>query len=256
MNSALYEGKVRHRRFTPVEHAFEYRIFYAYLDLDELPEALDPLPGWSARGPGVVRFAREDHLGDPIVPLDQSVRDLVEVQCGARPEGAIRLLTLPRTLGVAFNPVSFFYCFDHGGSLSHILAEVDNTPWGERHCYAVDVERDGLKRGSTLRFRVPKAFHVSPFHPMSQQYEWRFTQPGRSLVVHMENWEGNVMVSDATLSLRRKPLSPRHAALALVRHPAMALTVLRGIYGQAARLWWKGARYHPHPRQLTNKTES
>lgn len=256
MNSALYEGKVRHRRFRPLEHAFEYRIFYAYLDLEELPEALDPLLGWSARRPAIARFARGDHLGDPAAPLDQSVRDLVESQCGARPEGAIRLLTLPRTLGVAFNPVSFFYCFGHDARLSHIVAEVDNTPWGERHCYAVDVARDAIETGSALRFRVPKAFHVSPFHPMTQEYEWRFTRPGRSLVVHMENLEEGNVVGDATLTLRRSPLSRKNAVLTLMRHPAMALTVLRGIYGQAARLWWKGAPYHPHPKQLATRTES
>ena len=144
MKSALYEGRVRHRRFVPVEHSFEYRIFYAYLDLDELPHVLDCLPGWSARRPAIARFAREDHLGEPHTPLDEAVRDAVESQCGTRPEGPIRLLTLPRTLGVAFNPVSFFYCHRPDGSLGHILAQVDNTPRGERHCYAVDVARDDL----------------------------------------------------------------------------------------------------------------
>ena len=253
MNSAIYEGTVRHRRFSPVSHSFEYRIFYAYLDLDEVPEALDRLPGWSGRGPAIARFAREDHLGDPSISLEEAVRDVVESQCGSRPSGAIRLLALPRTLGVAFNPVSFFYCFRRDGSLGHILAEVDNTPWGERHCYAVDVERDDLGEGRAMRFRVPKAFHVSPFHPMTQEYEWRFTGPGRSLVVHMKNLESDAVVGDATLTLRRKALTQKNAAMALVRHPAMAVTVLGGIYAQAARLWWKGAPYHPHPTRLASE---
>lgn len=254
MKSALYEGRVRHRRFVPVEHSFEYRIFYAYLDLDELPHVLDRLPGWSARRPAIARFAREDHLGEPHTPLDEAVRDAVESQCGTRPEGPIRLLTLPRTLGVAFNPVSFFYCHRLDGSLGHILAQVDNTPWGERHCYAVDVARDDLGKGRAMRFRVPKAFHVSPFHPMAQEYEWRFTEPGRSLVVHMENRQADSILGDATLTLARKPLTQKNAALTLARHPAMAVTVLGGIYAQAARLWWKGTPYHPHPNRLASKT--
>ena len=252
MKSAIYEGTVRHRRFSPVSHAFEYRIFYLYLDLGEAPEALDRLPGWSGRGPAIARFARQDHLGNPSISLEEAVRDVVESQCGSRPSGAIRLLALPRTLGVAFNPVSFYYCFQRDGSLSHILAEVDNTPWGERHCYAVDVERDNLGQGRAMRFRVPKAFHVSPFHPMTQEYEWRFTEPGRSLVVHMENLESETVIGDATLTLRRKALTRKNAALALLRHPAMAITVLGGIYAQAAHLWWKGAPYHPHPTRLAS----
>ena len=256
MKSALYEGRVRHRRFTPVAHEFEYRIFYAYLDLDELPESLDRLPGWSARRPAIARFAREDHLGDPSIPLDVSIRDLVKDQCGTRPNGPIRLLTLPRTIGVTFNPVSFFYCFGDDESLTHIVAEVDNTPWGDRHCYAVDVARDDFGAGRAMRFRVPKVFHVSPFHPMDQEYEWRFTKPGSSLVVHMENWEESAVRGDATLTLRRKELGRTNATLALVRHPAMAITVLAGIYAQAARLRLKGAPYHPHPKRLVSKTES
>jgi DUF1365 family protein len=108
MNSAIYEGTVRHRRFDPVEHVFRYRVFYAYFDLAELPQALDGLPGWSARRAALARFAREDHLGDPAIPLDEAVRDLVEARCGARPNGPIHLLTLPRTLGVAFNPISIY----------------------------------------------------------------------------------------------------------------------------------------------------
>lgn len=221
-----------------------------------MPDVLDGLPGWSARGPAIARYAREDHLGAPHVRLDQAVRDLVESQCGARPEGSIRLLALPRTLGISFNPVSFFYCHRPDGSLGHILAEVDNTPWGERHCYAVDVARDNIGNGRSMRFRVPKAFHVSPFHPMNQEYEWRFTEPGRSLAIHMENHEGGAVVGDATLSLRRKRFTRRNAAMTLIRHPAMAGTVIGGIYAQAARLWWKGTPYHAHPKRLASKTGS
>ena len=254
MNSALYQGTVRHRRFAPVEHIFRYRVFYLYLDLSELPEALDDLPGWSARRPALARFAREDHVGDPSVPLDQTVRELIESRCGNRPEGPIRLLTMPRTMGIAFNPVSFYFCHRADEALSHILVEVDNTPWGERHCYVVDTDRDNLASGEALHFRVRKTFHVSPFHPLEQDYVWRFSRPSTSLVLHMENLEAGVPRTDATLSLRRVPLDRRTAGLTLLRHPAMALSVLGGIYAQAARLWWKGAPYHPHPNRLTTKT--
>lgn len=255
MNSAIYEGSVRHRRFTPVDHAFRYRLFYAFLDLAELPDVLDTIPGWSARHPAFARFAREDHLGDPRIPLDLSVRDLVERRSGARPNGPIRLLTLPRTLGVTFNPISIYYCYRADGALGHIVTEVDNTPWGERHCYVVDAESDNFGTKNVLRFRVPKAFHVSPFHPLDQHYQWRFNRPGPSLVVHMENWEQGQVRTDATLVLRKRPLDRRHAVSALLRHPAITMTVLAGIYGQAARLWWKGAPYHPHPGQLASKSK-
>ena len=85
MSSAIYRGQVRHRRFVPVHHAFSYSVGMLYLDLDELPQALDTGPLWSARRPAPGRIRRRDYLGDPAVPLDQAVRDLVEARIGVAP---------------------------------------------------------------------------------------------------------------------------------------------------------------------------
>ena len=94
--SCIYEGTIRHRRFEP-RREFSHRLALAYLDLDELPALLDGR--LVARHPGLVRFRRRDYLGDPAVPLPRAVRDVVEDQTGARPEGPIRLLTQLRSFG-------------------------------------------------------------------------------------------------------------------------------------------------------------
>ena len=111
--SGIYEGQVRHRRMSPAPHEFSYRMFMMFLDLSELPQVFAGRWFWSDRAPALARFRREDHFGDPAVPLDQSVRDLVEQETGARPQGPIRLLTHLRYFGFVFNPVSFYYCFDN-----------------------------------------------------------------------------------------------------------------------------------------------
>lgn len=41
MNSAVYEGMVRHRRLAPVAHVFRYSLFMLYVDLAELPGLFD-----------------------------------------------------------------------------------------------------------------------------------------------------------------------------------------------------------------------
>ena len=87
----------------------------AYLDLSELGEVFKGRWLWSTRRAAVARFAREDHLGDPRVPLDEAVRELVEAKSGRRPRGPIRLLTHLRYFGYVFNPVSFYYCYDEAG---------------------------------------------------------------------------------------------------------------------------------------------
>jgi hypothetical protein len=167
VRSRLYEGWVRHRRHAPTPHAFRYRLFQPYLDLDELPATLDGRLFWSARRPALAWFRRADHFGDPAVPLAEAVRTEVARQTGARPTGPIGLLTHLRYFGYCFNPVSFYYCWDAAGaSLEFLLAEVTNTPWGERHCYVVD-----LRAGAPAP--TPKAFHVSPFMGMDQEYRWR-----------------------------------------------------------------------------------
>ena len=135
-NSGIYEGTVRHRRFNPVLNGFQYRLFMMYLDLEELPTLIRDRWLWSVNKVNLAFFRRRDHLGDPRLPLDRSVRDLVEEQLGERPEGPIRLLTHLRYFGICFNPVSFYYCYDKDGRyVQTIVAEVHNTPWLEQHCY-------------------------------------------------------------------------------------------------------------------------
>jgi DUF1365 family protein len=70
VESCLYEGRVRHRRRRPVDHAFEFPFYLLYLDLEELPEIFRGRWLWSSEGPALAWFRREDHFGDPRLPLD------------------------------------------------------------------------------------------------------------------------------------------------------------------------------------------
>lgn len=247
MKSAIYQGRVRHRRFDPVDNRFSYSLFMAWLDLDELDEVFAGRWLWSTTRAAVLRFRREDHLGDPQVPLADAVRDLVEERTGSRPAGPIRLLTNLRTYGYLMNPVSFFYCYDAADRrVEAVVAEINNTPWGERHCYVLS-RHDGEVRGRAMQFRFGKDFHVSPFMPMGQQYEWRFVTPGDSLLVHMETHETGRRRLDATLSLTRREITGRRLGLTLLRHPFMTGKVIVAIYWQALKLWWKRCPFHPHP---------
>ena len=125
MNSCLYEGVLRHRRLQPKAHHFRYRIFMAWLDLDEL-DLLSEV-GIRRNSFAAASFYDADYpLG---TPLKAQVLNRLESLTGARPDGRVMLLTQLRYLGFHFNPVNFYYCYDGAGALRWVLAEVRNTPW-------------------------------------------------------------------------------------------------------------------------------
>lgn len=242
--SSLYEGHVRHRRLAPHRHEFRQRLFLLYLDLDELPRLFRNRWFWSVDRPNVAWFRRADHLGPMDVPLGEAVRNLIQDRHGIRPTGPIRLLTHLRYAGFGMNPISVYYCFSDHEKLDFIVAEVSNTPWNEQHCYALDVRH-------SLRATQSKEFHVSPFLGMDYEYHFSLTKPGESLTFHIENTRLHNGRSepdfDATLTLRRQPLTTWSLASVLLRYPFMTAQVYAGIYWQAFRLWGKRTPYFPHP---------
>ena len=239
LQSALYVGRVRHRRFHPRAHHFEYPLFLTYLDLGELDSVFAGRWFWSARRRNLAWLDRRDHLGDPATPLDAAVRDLVAAETGRRPGGPIRLLTHLRAFGHCFNPVSLYYCFDpESRRVETVVAEVSNTPWGEQHCYVLDGLRD----------RTGKRFHVSPFMGMDMDYSWNLTVPAARLVAHIENHQAGAKVFDATLRLERREVTGPRLAWALARFPMMTLRVVAWIHWEALRLWLKKTPFHPHPK--------
>ncbi|WP_459557912.1 DUF1365 domain-containing protein [Lacunimicrobium album] len=247
--SCIYEGTVRHRRDTPIRHEFRQRLFLMYLDLEELPTLFRKRWLWSAASPAIAWFRRSDHFGPVDQDLAESVRDIIQERSGTRPTGPIRLLTSLRYAGFVMNPISLFYCYDLAGNVTFVVAEVTNTPWGERHLYVLDV-RD-QQSGQHFEALTSKQMHVSPFLSMDYNYRFSITKPGPRLAVHIKNLPADLSDAkptfDATLLLHRHEITGRSLASALVRYPFMTAQIYAGIYWQAFRLWRKGAPLFNHP---------
>ena len=247
MRTCLYEGRLRHRRETPVVHDFSYAVYMTCLDLGELPASLRGRLLWSSERAAPLRFRRTDHFGDPNEPLADSVRKLVLERTGRAPAGAVLLLTNLRHFGHVFNPISFFYCLDATGEgLEAVVAEVSNTPWRERHLYVLDAR--GLEpRNGWYVFDQPKEFHVSPFMDMDATYRFRLTPPGSRIGAEIacERADGRFFVASMGL-LRRAATTPALMGV-LARFPFMTLKVVAAIHFQALRLWLKRVPVVPHP---------
>lgn len=177
LHSCIYETKVRHTRLEPVFHSFEYPVYFYVFDLDELTTlstTLSPLFGYNLFRP--ISLYDADYLTQNISLKDDSLnkqsikqklfRKLAEKEIDHTRITRVELVTVPRYLGYAFNPVSFYYCYcmasDGGEKISHIVSEINNT-FGEKHIYVHSVNAD-------LKDTKKRNFHVSPFNDLDMSY--------------------------------------------------------------------------------------
>lgn len=247
MNSAFYSGRVMHQRMRPARHRLAYRVFSLLVDIDELPALTRRLRLFSHNRFNVFSLHERDYgAGDGVGFRAYVDRQLQEA--GLPTGGAVRLLTMPRILGYAFNPLSVYFCDRPDGGLQAVLYEVHNT-FGERHSYLFEVDAAGRESERIVQ-ECGKAFYVSPFLGLAMSYRFDLMPPrpdrtGLAIGITASDAEGPVLV--AHFGARRKKLDDATLALALLTHPLLTLKVVGAIHWEALRLWLKGVRLQPRP---------
>ena len=247
MNSAIYSGNIFHHRFEPFEHQFNYKIFMAYIDLDEIDMLMPESFFWGVNRSALISFYREDYLSGDQLDLREAVTDLVLKRTGKNVQGPIRILTHLRYFGHCFNPVSFYYCFDKSGEeVETIIAEVTNTPWRERHSYVIQRENvPGVN--NSIENRQNKELHVSPFFQMDHKYRFLFSAPRDRLSVEIENFKDSNKIHEALLNLRKLEFNKTQLLKTVTQFPFITLRIVSAIHWQAVKLWLKGATFYPNP---------
>ncbi|RWX75436.1 DUF1365 family protein [Neorhizobium lilium] len=244
LKSALFVGHVTHARVKPKVHKLGYRIYSLLLDLDELQELDTRLRLFSIDRFNLFSFHAKDRGDRTGVDLKGQVERAMR-QAGVEPDGGpIQLLTMPRLLGWAFNPLSVFFCHAKGGELRAILWEVDNT-FGERHSYMIPVEEQAP--GAVIRQQCDKHFYVSPFMDLDLRYQFEVSPPGDRLAIRIDTHDREGLVMTARHLARRQDLSDVALLKAFCMIPLLTLRVVAGIYWEALKIWAKGVRLRKRP---------
>ena len=248
MRSALFAGRVTHQRLRAPRPRLAYRMFSLLVDIDELG-ALDTRLRWFSVGRFNLFGLYPADYCDGTAADAPGLRALVESDlrdAGLAAGGAIRLLTMPRILGYAFNPLSVWFCESPGSGLQAIIYEVNNT-FGERHSYLIEVDPRQRPGGVVLQ-RCDKRLHVSPFLGMDLHYRFCVEPPAEkvSVGISVHDALGGAVLA-TRLQARRRPLTDAALLRVLVTYPLLTLKVIVGIHWEALRLWLKGVRLHKRP---------
>ncbi|MBX9458233.1 MAG: DUF1365 family protein [Rhizobium sp.] len=247
--SALYPGHVTHARLKPRVHRLNYRIYSLLLDLDELDEVDRRLRWFSVDRFNLFSFHRRDRGDGSGRDLKGQVERAMRA-AGVEPDGGpIRLLTMPRLLGWAFNPLSTYFCHRRDGTLVAILWEVDNT-FHQRHAYMIPVE--GAGPGGEIVQHCDKAFYVSPFMQMDLRYEFRVKPPADTLSIRIDTFDAGGKVLAARHMARKQALTDAALLRAFVAIPFLTLRVIGGIHWEALKIWLKRVRLVSRPAPPEN----
>ncbi|MGC6511548.1 MAG: DUF1365 domain-containing protein [Parvibaculales bacterium] len=235
--NGIYHGQVRHARYQPKRHRFSYSVFSFLLDIDRLEETGRNLKLFSFNRFNLFSFWQKDHGpkdGNALRPF------LTELLAAAGlPEPArILILCYPRILGLAFNPITLYYCHDRSGQVCAMIYEVRNT-FGGDHIYVVPLRGTDTVSSHSRS----KKLHVSPFMSMQASYSFTATPPDDSIkFVIRETCEEKPMLV-ASFVGKRKKLTDTELVKSFVKHPLMTLKIIAGIHFEAVKLLLKGVPY-------------
>jgi DUF1365 family protein len=235
-----------------------------YIDLDEINLISQTSKLFSIEKWNWISYRRSDFFGSNELSLKQAViNKIAEIDSSLSAKiSRICMLTNLRTFGFIMNPVTFYYAYDSDDNLLAIMPEITNTPWNETYQYILSatgtskgIQPKTVSRGR-YRYQLNKEFHISPFHPMNTQYDWRISDPTqKSLFIHLENWQQQEKVFDATMSLKPSSINAHEIRKTLIRFPLMTVKVANGIYWNALKLWIKGVPFYSHPNK-SNKEKT
>ncbi len=231
-----------HSRRAPRSHSFRYRVWWMLVDLDELPELQRTVRVFAHNRFNLISFYDADY-GQGDGPLRPYIENRLASAGLEHAAARIQLLTMPRLLGYTFNPLSIFFCYDRTDRLATVIYEVHNT-FGERHSYVIGAAEDTT---GIVQQNAEKAFYVSPFMDMAQDYAFRVSGPAENVAIAITASERGAPIIHTAMHGSRLPLSSATLLRLCFSHPMLTLKVIGAIHWEAFRIWSKGIGIRPRP---------
>lgn len=264
LSNSLVKGWVRHRRYQPKPHDFDYNMTWTLLDLDEVEQQFKLSRLWSIEKRNVVSYQAKDFHQNTVAVLEEkpspesnkrNIIRTIKSRTGKEFAGKVYMMSHLRNYGYNFNSVCFYFCYGSDRTLKYIVSEITNTPWGERHSYIFDCEDSKSISGgvsgnrSTHQFTFSKEFHVSPFIQMDMRYRWTFLVDESELRVHMAVLtEKGKKYFDATFTGQLIPLTKSNMRKYAFSHAMQPQKMSLLIYWQALKLWLRRFKVFDHPK--------
>jgi DUF1365 family protein len=239
-------GEVRHARLRPVAHRFSYPSLFLLLPMRSL--RAQPCRALPRNRFGLIAFHDSDH-GDGGPDALAWLEALLQREGVEGADGEVWLHCIPRVLGYAFKPVSFWYAHRRDGSLAAVVAEVHNT-FGERHSYLLT----GPELGWGRELAAQKVFHVSPFCRVEGSYRFRFFRNDLGLpnarprtVARVDHHDPQGLLLSTSVSGALTPLTAAGLRRGFWRMPLLTLGITARIHWQALQLWWRRVPFFRKP---------
>lgn len=233
MNSQIYKCQMHHHRFAKTKHSFSYPLVYSAFDLDELHSLASSTKFFSYNALNLVCLKQQDYLCGKTTSLKLKLIQLLNSQnLATDPIEKIYLVTMPRFCGYAFNPVSFYFCYDSEKKLHAFIAEVNNT-FGERHFY---ITNDLQQKGDFWQVETKKCFHVSPFFDRSGDYEFYFQDILKTLNIQIRLKKNNKTAFFASLEGKSQAFNQKNLFKIYLQLPFATFLTIPRILWQALKL--------------------